>query len=198
MENRMKRNISVRVWIVASASLAVALLVGFSSAMGVYLGNQFAQDRMLQNLPPIELKAGTAARTKSMSLATGLVDNNAEALFVLDHVSGNLQCWLLNSRTGAVGAIYTANVASDLMTAGKTGEPDYVMTTGDFYFTGNTTGNLAPGKSVCYVADATSGNVVGYGIVYNKQAVVRGAVQAGTLNVVCKGSARGEMTNRDQ
>lgn len=183
---------------VAGGALGLAIITLVSSGIGVYLGNRFAQDRMLQNLPPIELMAGTASRTKSMSMATGLIDNNAEALFVLDHVSGNLQCWMLNSRTGNVGGIFTANVKTDLMMAGKTGEPDFVMTTGNFFFNGNTTANLSPAKSVCYVADATSGNVVGYSIIYNKQAIVRGTVITGTLNVVCKGSARGEMTTRDQ
>ncbi len=138
----MKRKKSSRIWIVAGACTGLAFLTMISSGVGVYLGNHFAQDRMSQELPPIQLKAGTAARTKSLSMATGLVDNNAEALFVLDHVSGNLQCWLLNSRTGSVGGIFTANVAADLMMVNKTGEPDYVMTTGNFFFTGNTTGNV--------------------------------------------------------
>ena len=194
----MKPKMSSRIWMVAGASLALALLIGVFSGLGVYIGNRLAQDRMIQNLPPIELMAGTASRTKSMSMATGLVDNNAEALFVLDHISGNLQCWLLNAKTGQVGGIYTANVASDLMTVGKTGEPDYVMTTGNFFFSGRKTGNMSPGKSVCYVADASTGNVVGYGLIYNTQAVTRGVVQSGVLNVVCKGSARTALTTRDQ
>jgi hypothetical protein len=194
----MKRKNSSRIWIVAGACLGLAILTMVSSGIGVYFGNQFAQDRIMQTLPPIQLKAGTASRTKSMSMATGLLENNAEALFVLDHVSGNLQCWLLNSRTGNVGGIFTTNVAADLMMVNKTGEPDYVMTTGNFFFTGNTTGNVGPARSVCYVADATSGNVVGYSVLYNKQAILRGQVLTGKLNVVCKGSARGEMTTRDQ
>lgn len=194
----MKSKLSSRIGVVACGSLALALIVGLASGVGVYVGNQLAQDRIIDSLPPIELKAGTAVRTKSMSMATGLVDENVEALFVLDHLSGNLQCWLLSEKTGTVGGIYRANVAADLMTAGKTGQPEYMMTTGNFFWSGGTTANSAPGKSVCYVGDATTGNVVGYGIIYNEQAVKRGTVQSGVLKLVCKGTVRGEAVTRDQ
>lgn len=195
----MKPNPPVRIWIAASVGFSLLLLVGLVSGVGAYVGNRLAQDQMIQQMPPIELKAGTASRTKSLSMATGLIDNNAEALFILDHTSGNLQCWLLNTRTGNVGGIYTANVALDMgSTVAKSGDPDYVMTTGSFFFRGNTTGNMSPSKSVCYVADATNGKVVGYGLIYNTQAVTRGVMQSGKLNVVCSGTARGEMTTRDQ
>ena len=131
-------------------------------------------------------------------MATGLIDGNVEGLFVLDHVSGNLQCWLLSPKTGAVGGIYIANVGADLAGAGKAGEADYVMTTGNFFFSGASTTSAAPGQSVCYVADASSGNVVGYGLVYNKQGMKRGILQKGALKIVCKGTVRSEAATRDQ
>ena len=179
-------------------AIGLSLLVGLTTGAGVYVGNRLAQDRMLANLPPIELQAGTASRTKSMSMATGLIDGNAEALFVLDHVTGNLQCWLLNSRTGQVGGIYRANAAADLVVAGKTGEPEFLMTTGNFFFKGGNTGNAQPGNCVCYVADANTGNVVGYNVVYNEQVLNRGNVEQGALTLVCKGMARTAAVTRDQ
>jgi hypothetical protein len=191
---------SKRVIIFAARSLALALLIGTTTGVGVYVGNRLAQDRQIQNMPPIELKAGTSARTKSMSMATGLIEPNVEGLYVLDHLTGNLQCWLLNNRTGQVGGIYRASAATDLAVGGgKAGKPEYMMTTGNFFFQGGLPGNDAPSQSVCYVGDASTGNVVGYGVVYNKQAVQRGMVQQGFLKVVCKGSARsGAQTTRDQ
>lgn len=176
---------------------AVALLIGLTTGLGVYVGNRMAQSRQAE-MSPLQLLAGTATRSKSISMATGLIDNNVEGLFVLDHVSGNLQCWVLSPRTGQVGGIYRANVAIDLAGGRKAGEPDYVMTTGNFFFSGGNTGNDAPGQSICYVADSTSGNVVGYGLVYNKQGIRQGVMQAGLLRVVCKGTTRGESTTRDQ
>ena len=184
--------------IIAIGALGLALLIGLTTGVGVYVGNRLAQERGLSNMPPIQLHAGTAARTKSMSMATGWVDGNVEGLFVLDHMTGNIQCWLLNKRTGKVGGIYRANAAADLMVGGKTGTPDYIMTTGNFNFDGGLSGNNAPSKSICYVADANTGNVVGYNVIYNEQIINRGGADTGSLRLVCKGTARTAVVNRDQ
>lgn len=184
--------------LLALVALGFALTVGLTTGIGVFLGNRFAQDRMAENMPPVQLHAGTAARTKSMSMATGWIDGNVEALFVLDHVTGNLQCWLLNKRTGSVGGIYRANAAADLAVGAKTGTPDYLLTTGNFLFEGGVSGNNKPSKSICYVCDANTGNVVGYNVVYNEQVINRGGAETGALVLVCKGAARAAAINRDQ
>ena len=194
----MKLNSSSRVWIFASGAVAIAILIGLTTGIGVYVGNRLAQNRLANNRPPIELNAGTAARTKTMSMATGRIDNEVEGLFVLDHVSGNLQCWVLNPQTGQVGGVYRVNVLGDVAPTGKAGAADFVMTTGDFFFSGGKGTNQVPGQTVCYVGDADSGHVVGYGVVYDKQAIRRGAVAGGVLQLICKGVAREQTATRDQ
>ncbi len=183
-------------WILAASALGLGVIVAASTSLGVWAGLRFAQPESSAASLPLELKAGTAARGKTMSMATGLIDGNVEGLFILDHLTGNLQCWLLNARTGAVGGIFRANVAQALATD-KAGDPDYIMTTGNFFWNGGNAGNSLPAQSIVYVCDGTSGNVVGYSITYNKQSVLRGVAQAGTLNLVCQGSAR-DVVTRDQ
>lgn len=194
-ENSMK---SKKYSIVISVGIGFALLIGLTTGIGVYIGNRLAQDRQLAQLPPMELMAGTAARTKSLSMATGLIDNNVEALFVLDHLTGNLQCWLLNTKTGNVGGIYRASAATDLAVAGKSGTPEYIMTTGNFFFRGGTSGSNTPANSICYIGDANTGNVVGYSLTYNEQALNRGIAANGALKLICKGAARTANVTRDQ
>jgi len=190
----MKSQRTSRNWMIAGA-IALALLIGLTTGIGVFVGNKLAQNRAVDSIPPIpqlplQLHAGTSTRTKSLSMATGQIDERVEGLFLLDHSSGNLQCWILNSRDGKPTGFYTANVKQDLGGAGKTGESDYVMVTGDFFFRGGA-GNDVPGRTVCYVGDASSGNVVGYGLEYNQSAITRGTPFKGVLTVLCKGSARG-------
>lgn len=199
----MKSQLSSRNWMIAGA-VSLALLIGLTTGIGVFVGNKLAQNRASESqlIPPIpqlplDLHAGTATRAKSLSMATGQIDDRVEGLFVLDHISGNLQCWVLNPRNGEPIGFYSANVKQDLASTGKSGESDYVMVTGNFFFQGGS-GNSTPGRTVCYVGEASTGNVVGYGLIYDTQAIKRGNPQQGPLKLVCKGSARGEQTVRDQ
>ena len=88
------------------ALAAVLLLVVAASTIGTYMGQQFA-DKESGRQQPIVLNAETAASGKSISMATGLVDRQrlVEGMFILDHLSGRLQCWLVNPRTGEIGGI---------------------------------------------------------------------------------------------
>lgn len=193
----MKNNWKSRLGMMVGAVLGLSCIVVLASGIGMYFGSRLAQDRVIANMPPIQLNAATGARTKSMSMATGLIDGNVEGLWILDHVTGNLQCWVLSPRTGLVSGIYRANVSEELG-GGKAGESEYMMATGTFLFDGGKVGNVNPGQSICYIADASTGNVVGYGLIYDKQAINRGVVQGGALTVICRGSARGGANNRDQ
>ena len=164
---------------------------------GLFVGLEIAGRNGQFKLPTeLQLQADTAARGKSLSMATGRISNNVEALFVLDHDSGNLQCWILNPRTGAVGGIYRANVLGDLQ-VDKSGEPDFVLVTGNFFWSSGVTGNERPADTVAYVGDTSTGNIVGYALNFNRQALTRGVVQNGQLTVICKGAAKEGLT-RDQ
>lgn len=193
----MKSKLVSQTWKFPS-TLIIVLMIAVTSGVCSYFGSRLGNTQSFPPLPTaLELNAGTSARAKSMSMATGLIDGNVEGLFLLDHVSGTLQCWVMSPKTGAVGGYYSANPGQDLMATGKTGKPEFMMVTGNFFFAGNS-GNAAPGQSICYVGDANTGNVVGYGLIYDKQGIKRGVPQNGPLKLVCKGTARMEATTRDQ
>ena len=174
--------------------LAVTSLLG--SAVGAYVGG--ANSSTTVDLEPLQLHAASAARGKSISLATGWIDDSVEGLYILDHMTGNLQCWVLSPKTGKVSGIYRANVNIGLE-ADRAGEKDYVMSTGSFAFTGGSSGINTPANSVVYVAEGNSGNVAAYGLRFNKNIVRRGSgVDEGTLELIGKAPARGQNVTRDQ
>ena len=120
-----------------------------------------------------------ASRAKNVSIATGLLDDNIESIYVLDHLTGNLKCWFMSPRTGEVVAEFATNVTGDLGPAD--GDSDFAMCTGLFYFANARTGQQNYAQSVCYIADSNSGAVVGYTMLYNRTALSKGTVQRGEL-----------------
>lgn len=193
-----------RNWVRLSFALSgLAVVVFVASAAGVMAGSYWNPLRSSGASGvdlPLVLNADTASSGKSLSMATGLidVDDNVEGLFVLDRLSGNLQCWVMNRQTGGIAAIYNARPAQD-MGLDKSGDIDYVMTTGRINFQRRgRTGNFAPAGCVCYVGDGNSGKVLGYSVQYNRQAAIRGEAQSGQMAVVCRGLARDAAIQRDQ
>jgi len=146
-------------------------------------------------LTPVSFFPDSAVRSKNLSMATGLISDDVEGLFVLDHLTGNLNCMVLNPRTGKAGALYTTNVFAGL---GITKEgADFVMTTGRINVPGSK-GNQAPALCVVYVGDSNTGKVVGYSLFYNRAKATQGGQQGGTFTVVFAGQTRGETVDRDQ
>lgn len=184
---------------IGTAALTALVFVVGAAFVGSYLGNQFGQATISQDVPVV-LKADSAASGKSLSMATGLVDNDrgVEGLFMLDHLSGNLQCSLISPRTGKVAAVYSANANKDLGLS-KGGDADFVMVVGQLNPIGVQRGNVIPASCVCYVGDGNSGKIVGYSFQFNKQLFNRNDVQLqqGALTVLTRGVAREAGMRRD-
>ncbi len=179
-------------------TITMMVVASLLTAGGIILGMSFKSvgSGSGQAELPLLLKASSASGGEGLSLATGQVDDHVEGIFVLDHLTGSLECWVLNSKNGLLAARYKTNINEDMGIV-KTGDADYVMVTGRFDFVGGNRGNLQPGRSICYVADGSSGKVVGYGLRYDQTAANAGQAQSGELFVVAKGLAR-DVVERDQ
>ena len=122
-------------------------------------------------------------------MATGLVGEDVEGLFVLDHVTGNLIGMVINPRTGTTGALYNTNVFASLGISRD--NADLVMTTGRINVPGGQ-GNQTPALCVVYVGDSNTGKVVGYSCFYNQARANQGGNQGGAFTQVFSGQTRGE------
>lgn len=142
-----------------------------------WMGNRNAEPGF--SLPPGFIAATSTDGSESFTIATGRVTGDAEGLFVLDHETGLLQCFVMYPKSMKFGAQFTANVGDALAGRGEKGA-HYVLVTGDVNFRG-TTRNMQPGGTVCYVLDTTSGNLVAYGMPFDHTMMTAGRPQNGIL-----------------
>jgi hypothetical protein len=112
-------------------------------------------------------------------MATGMIADGVEGIYVLDHVTGDLQCWVINMHgygSGAFSGRFKTNVMRDLnVDASKA--PKFAMVTGSVAFRGGTSGALNPAGSVVYVSDTSTGNIVAYSVMWDSARASSGGAQ---------------------
>jgi hypothetical protein len=163
---------------VAVASSLIAV-VAVSFAAGMYAAMHRSTDAWHLNGQIV--RADSAVSNDSFAMATGPVDEDVDGVMTLDFLSGELQCAVLNRRTGKFGGLFKANVAADLGVAQNT---NYLMTAGRVNMPGQV------GNSVIYVMDTSSGNFAAYGIPWRSDLASARRPQGGALALVDVGKAR--------
>jgi hypothetical protein len=133
------------------------------------------------------LNATASHGADTMAIATGPIDNS-EGLFVLDYLTGELTCFVLNSRTGKFDAGFKTNVIQSLgVQPGK--KPKYLMVTGIADFP-RIPGGGQLGQCAIYVVASNTGNCGVWGVPFSRQAAATGAGQWGPLFFINAGKAR--------
>ncbi len=157
--------------------------------LGVVLGrisNETKSNWPADAIPKLQAYATHGADTFAM--ATGQIDEESEGLYILDYLTGELHCWVMNPRTGKFGGVFKHNVWTDLGTP-KTKNTKYVMVTGGAAFARGG-GTARPAASVLYVADAVTGVVAAYNIPWDRAAFASGRSQSGGFLKLDMGQAR--------
>jgi hypothetical protein len=169
------------------AGLAMGLLIGVGMLIGALAAASYwasPQRAVAETL----LHASTAQGSDSFAMATGPMDENVEGVFLLDFITGDLQCWVISPRTGQINAFFRHNVTKDVG-AQRGKMPKYLMATGGAVFLAGG-GARRMGNAVVYVADATSGVVCAYAVPYDHTKSNAGIKQMGPLMLLDRGKAR--------
>lgn len=170
--------------------LLVGLAIGLSTGLGVVVGVMMTshQDTPQIAFPETILNATASHGSNTMAIATGPIDSGVEGLFVLDFITGELQCSVLNPRTLQLGGLYRHNVVQDLgVEVGK--QPRYLMVTGVANIR-SSAGNVRPAESIVYVADSNTGNYAAYMLPWNRSAAQYNFAQANPMVLIGRGTAR--------
>ncbi len=192
-------NPRVNVWLLAVACLASGLAGGMwlsqdsPVAPDATLAEQFLPEGL--SLPELKAHATASQSHDNFVIATGYVEDGTEGLFFLDFLTGDLKGAVLNNRGPGFNAYYQYNIANDFA-AGAVKNPKYLMVTGQARdMGGGAGGRLA--RTVLYVVEATSGQMVVYALPYSRTNQSARKPQFGTFIPLAKASLRTEFV-RDQ
>jgi hypothetical protein len=122
--------------------------------------------------PSVPLHAVASDRVDNFSMATGLVGDDYEAVYFLDHLTGDLHAFVVGriavraaTGFGVIEHCYR-NVLQDFkVEEDKT--PKFLMVTGLCDLARGGVNASMPSKSLLYVADVRSGTAAAYGIPCN-------------------------------
>ena len=118
---------------------------------------------------PSPLVWESAVAGNQMSMATGRIEEGVEGVFALDHLTGDLFCWVISPRNGTLSRSRSLNVS---MFLNVEGDADYVMCTGILNIRGGRTGTSDQlADSVVYVGDGNSGRVAAFTVFYGDSGV---------------------------
>lgn len=117
-------------------------------------------------LPHAPLHAVATDHTDSFAIATGLVDEEMEAIFFLDFLTGSLKGAVLSTSTGRFTTAFETSVLDDLGVRANQ-NPKFMMVTGNAGLR-RTGGQMQPGNAVVYVAETSSGRVAAYAVPWTR------------------------------
>jgi hypothetical protein len=164
--------------------VALGLLIGIGMLTGATLTASLNPFASLET--PLHALATHGGDT--MAIATGPIDEGIEGVFILDFITGELICQVLNPRTGTLAGLYKRTVAKDLgIEQGK--QPKYLMVTGFVEIRQNIS-NVKPADSILYIADANTGRYAAYVLPWNRAAFNQNVAQANDIIPFATGSAR--------
>lgn len=163
-------------------------------AAAAFVGARMATPEAERGLPPLLLDAASSSTSENFSVATGMLAEETEAYFVLDHATGLLQCYTLYPRNGTFGAVFSANVRERLSGGAGGKGTRFLMVTGEARFPQSSSQPF--GNSAVYVLDANTGEFVVFAVPFNRTMVSANRPQQGVLVPIQQGQAR-QMLDRD-
>lgn len=154
------------------------LIAALVAALGVSVGMNLRQPSSAF-MPEISAYASTAQGHDNFAVATGPVDQDVEAFYFLDFLTGDLRATALNPRKAGFNSFYEYNIARDF-DVGAAKNPRYLMVTGTANIPRGR-GNTQIARSVVYITEVTTGRMAAYVMPFNSSAQAAGKPQKGTF-----------------
>ena len=122
--------------------------------------------------PQTPLHAVATDRIDTFAVATGPIDGDAEAVYFLDFLTGDLRAVVISKNTGKFAGFFSYNVLQD-MGVDPTKNPRFMMVTGVLNLRRGP-GGVGYSGSAVYIAEVTTGKVAAYTLPWSAQYHVTG------------------------
>jgi hypothetical protein len=142
-----------------------------------------ARQPRLANFSDAVLHATASHGGTNVAIATGPVGDDAEGIFILDYLTGNLQCWVYYARFGQFGGKFETNIGAQLPLT-KSANAEYLLVTGNMT-SPQSSGNARLAPTICYVVDPKLGMFAGYTFPWNRSMESGGQIQKAPM--ICIG-----------
>ena len=133
--------------------------------------------------PHTPLHAVCTDRSDTFAMATGPVDNEVEAVYFLDFLTGDLGALVMGRQPRTWTGFFRTNVSTDLGIDSQK-NPKFMMVTGIDALRRSGGSTVNPSSAVCYVAEVTSGKLAAYAIPWSGPRYAANQVQNGALVLV--------------
>jgi hypothetical protein len=133
--------------------------------------------------PHTPLYAVATDRIDTFGMATGPVDAEVEAVYLLDFLTGDLKAVVLGKQPGTWTGFFEINVANDMGIDSRQ-NPKFMLVTGLCNLRRGGGTRLQPSSAMCYVAEVTSGKVAAYTIPWSPSQYAAGQPQSGEIKRV--------------
>jgi hypothetical protein len=131
--------------------------------LGVGLGLGLILGLLVGGLwPNTPLHATASDRVDSFAMASGYVDDDVEAVYFLDFLTGDLNAVVIGKQSGKFTGYFKANVNADLGVDASR-NPRFMMITGNVDLRRAGT-RVQYSRAVVYVAEVTTGKVAAYAV----------------------------------
>jgi hypothetical protein len=154
-----------RQWLTA---LGIGLVVGLAISSGYW--------------PHTPLHAVATDRAETYGMATGAIDQEVEAVYFLDFLTGDLKALVLGKQAMTFSGFFERNVGADL--GFDMQKPRKFMMVTGLVNMRRSGGQRTFSGSVCYVAEVTSGKVAAYAVPWSPNMHSAGQAQSGPLALV--------------
>ena len=147
------------------------IVLGIGMAGGLILGGLW---------PHTPLYAVASDRVDTFAMATGPLDNDVEAVYFLDFLTGDLTAVVLGKQPNTWTGYFHTNVSEDLAVDSQR-NPKFMMVTGVVSLRRGGGSRQQPSSAMCYVAEVTSGRVAAYAVPWSPSMYAAGQLQNGPL-----------------